>query len=880
MWNTLVEWLGSSTFMPHGHCYMWEPGLLWLQVISNGLIGLSYIAIAGFLAVLVRRIQDIPFRGVYYAFSLFILSCGITHFFDVWVIWQPVYWADGAMRAVTATASVATALLLPPLIPEAVAVARGARSAEAKGIRLEEAIEDLESMYEQTKELEEAKTAFFANVSHELRTPLTLILGRARNLVEDDMLSQTQRRALDVIIQNGRLLQKHVDDLLEIASMEAGQLEPSRTDFDLSALVRRSCSGFDALADDYGITYAVEAPDSLPVRADADQLESLLVNLLGNAFKFTPDGGRIRCALSAEPPRHAEVRPMAVLQVEDSGPGVPADARDTIFERFVQLDTGASRRFGGTGLGLVVARNVAEMHGGTITVTDSPAGGALFEVRLPIGQRSDARTVTVRESGEAPDAPRTGDGQGAVGRQQVRRERRARGAATASGLARAPRLEASNAIPGEEKGDAEGGEEGRGAAEGRPAVLIVEDHVELNEYMGELVADFAETHSAFGGRGGLSLAAELEPDLIIVDLMMPQVSGKQVVERIRADDRLCDTAILVVTAKANDETRVHLLQMGADDFLQKPFLPAELRIRARNLLSVKRTRDLLVDELEDVQGDIEQLAAALARRSAELERTLESARVARQQAESASQLKSRFLGMVSHELRTPLAAFPLYIALVEAEHERLSDRQRVSLQRLSRAVDRMTTLIEGLLRRAAIERGRLEVQPEMVDLVELVDEMVAHMRPYAIQERLDLVLHSPRVGPPVRTDPRLVRLIVSNLVGNAIKFTDGGHVAVCLDIDGERVQIAVSDTGPGISLSEQLRIFDDFHKGEVSTEAQLPGAGLGLALVRDMVSVLGGEIAVESAPGEGSTFRVELPRELPTAGDHEQQASASSRTDN
>jgi len=151
MWDALTR-IFAANFMPHGHCYFWEPGMVWLQVLSNLSIGLAYVAISMTLGYIVYRIRDLPFQWVYVAFGIFIVTCGFTHFMDVWVIWTPVYWLDGSIRAVTAVASVGTAVLLFPLVPKAVALAGAARLAHARGVRLEQLNVELEALYEKTRE--------------------------------------------------------------------------------------------------------------------------------------------------------------------------------------------------------------------------------------------------------------------------------------------------------------------------------------------------------------------------------------------------------------------------------------------------------------------------------------------------------------------------------------------------------------------------------------------------------------------------------------------------------------------------------------------------------------------------------------------------------
>src|SRR4051812_23241636 len=155
MWEWLERVFGQG-FMPHGHCYLWSPGMVWTQVSANVLIGVAYAAIASTLAVLVRRIKNIPFAWVYLAFGTFILSCGLTHFFDIVTVWHPIYWADAGVRVVTATASVATAVLILPLVPRAAAFAEDARLSNARGRQLEVVLSDLETAHAQLAASERA----------------------------------------------------------------------------------------------------------------------------------------------------------------------------------------------------------------------------------------------------------------------------------------------------------------------------------------------------------------------------------------------------------------------------------------------------------------------------------------------------------------------------------------------------------------------------------------------------------------------------------------------------------------------------------------------------------------------------------------------------
>ena len=237
---------------------------------------------------------------------------------------------------------------------------------------------ELQGLLERIRELDEIKTQFFANVSHELRTPLALILGPARRLIDDaGTMSLAQRReAGEVIARNARMLLKHVNDLLDMSRIEANKLKIELADTDVAALVRFLASHFAVLAADRQIEFSVDAEHACVAAVDPDKLQRVLMNLVGNAFKFTPNGGRIRCTLQASGDQ-------LTIAVDDSGPGVPAELRQAIFERFRQVDGGINRRVAGTGLGLAIAKEFVEMHKGAIAVSESALGGARFTITIP-----------------------------------------------------------------------------------------------------------------------------------------------------------------------------------------------------------------------------------------------------------------------------------------------------------------------------------------------------------------------------------------------------------------------------------------------------------------------------------------------------------------
>jgi signal transduction histidine kinase len=236
---------------------------------------------------------------------------------------------------------------------------------------------EITRLYENTRELDQLKTQFFATVSHELRTPLALILGPIAKRLAEDALSAEARHDLEMVERNARLLYRHVNDLLDVARLEARRTPMHYAAVDLAYLARFVASYFESLAADRHIRFTVETPDRLPVEADSEKCQRILLNLLSNAFKFTPDGGAVALSVAA-----AEGR--AILRVRDHGTGIPAELLPTVFDLFQQGERTLDRSQGGLGIGLTLVKRLVELHGGRVTAASLGAGqGSTFTLRLP-----------------------------------------------------------------------------------------------------------------------------------------------------------------------------------------------------------------------------------------------------------------------------------------------------------------------------------------------------------------------------------------------------------------------------------------------------------------------------------------------------------------
>jgi signal transduction histidine kinase/DNA-binding response OmpR family regulator/ligand-binding sensor domain-containing protein len=383
-------------------------------------------------------------------------------------------------------------------------------------------------------ELDELKRRFFSNISHELRTPLTLIKGpvshlldRARSGADDEL-----QRQLVVVDRNVDRLTSLVSEILDLTALESGSFQLNARMNDITAFVQQIAAIYGAAAIEKGVSLDVETPsEAIYWTFDRPRMEHVLVNLIGNALKFTPSGGRIRVRLGEPTEREIE------LTVEDTGRGIPESDLPDIFERFFRGQNQEEAK--GSGIGLSLCREVVEMHGGRIRVESRVGVGSTFSITLPAVSSHDS------------PGPASG---------------------TAAHDANSESGADTPADPAQE----------------RPTLLVAEDHADLRDFLAASLVQDYNVLRASDGREALAVCQEVIPDLVITDVMMPEMSGTELCTALKSTLSTSHIPVIMLTARTDIESRSHGLELGADVYLTKPFETRELHAYVDSLLQNRR----------------------------------------------------------------------------------------------------------------------------------------------------------------------------------------------------------------------------------------------------------------------------------------------------
>ncbi len=522
-----------SGFMPRWICGDWPVSLGWLHIGSDLAIWGAYTAIPVVIGYYALRRKDVPFVPLFWLFGAFIFACGTVHLIEAVIFWNPVYRLAGAVKLITALVSWGTVLALIKVVPDAMRLPGLARL----NTELETEIgERKRAQHERERLLDSERAArtdaeranrvkddFLSIVSHELRTPLNAIQGYAQLLVHDQRDQQLVREAAEVIERNSRAQSQIIDDLLDTSRIMSGKVRLDVQTVDLAAVVEAALSSSRPAAKAREIRlHTVLDPKAGPVLGDAGRLQQVVWNLLSNAIKFTPKGGRVQVSLE-------RVSSHVELTVSDSGEGISPEFLPHVFDRFLQADTGASRRHAGLGLGLSIVRQLVELHGGQVTADSPGVGrGATFKVILPL--------QAVQQATNGDDRPHPAVPSPEPARFEL------------------PALAGLKVLVVDDEPDA------RGLVQ-----RLLRDH-EVDVVLAGSVAEAEETFR------------RERPDLVLSDIGMPEYDGYELIHRIRALPAAAggQTPAAALTAFARSEDRTRALLAGYQAHITKPVHAHEL----------------------------------------------------------------------------------------------------------------------------------------------------------------------------------------------------------------------------------------------------------------------------------------------------------------
>lgn len=651
----------------------------------------------------------------------------------------------------------------------------------------------LDEAYQKLRENEKLKDEFFANVSHELRTPLTLILSPLESLISDlpgpKNSGPETRNILETLRRNATRLLQMINGLLDFSKLEAGKMQVHRQALDIVSATQVIVDDFMPSVRQKGLSLSFQpAVAEAYVQMDHYFYDRILFNLISNAVKFTDHGGIIiRLEIHGS---------QLTFTIQDTGPGIAQGEIPRLFEKFHQIEGAATRRFEGTGLGLAMVKEFVTLLNGNISVSSEPGQGTRFSVicYAPPALKHEA----VKAAEQLPK--------------------------------RFPVFLPSQRL---EEVSATALSSGKNDPLKKSKILVAEDNEELAAYISSLVEPLAEIRFAENGKKALQIATTWHPDLILSDIMMPELDGLQLTREIKKDEVLNSITVVLLTALTHREALLKGWEAGADEYLFKPFHPTELVTRIQSLLhSISLRR--------------------------EIERRL------LQQTEESTRLRTEleqlelFSFVASHDLQEPLhRLLTLSSILKHTQTGRWNAEQEDYFKTIDESVKQMQQYLRDILKYArAGTTGVLDFHP--VDLNEVLITVRKELKDTIAASNARVEAEA---LPVIHSDPIQMEQLFKNLIGNAVKFHRPNvvpEIKIRYQETDDMHILYFEDNGIGLDEKYAGDIFKPFFRLKKN---KTQGSGIGLAICQKIVWRHGGQISVHSKPGQGATFEVKLPKD-------------------
>jgi signal transduction histidine kinase len=678
----------------------------------------------------------------------------------------------------------------------------------------------LEESNRKLVELDQIKSRFFANISHELRTPLTLLLAPLETLMQkfNRSFDGETRDVLSTMHSNGMRLLKLINDLLDLVRLESGRLEVKHEPLNVVDFVKGLASAARQVADDKRLRLeTIVDPELGSVLSDRDKLEKILLNLIFNALKFTPAGGRVEV-------RAEKKDDSFVITVSDTGMGISAKNLPFVFDRFWQADGTSKRKYQGVGIGLALVKELTEIQGGKVDVQSTEGKGTVFTVRLPYQKAQPvAKPEPVPEEETADADTRTVSSEEWLANLYRRAE---------LFPAMTPLQETIRPVETARNGHL-------------PKALVADDEPDMLRFLKSQLAQHYEVLEAVDGQQAIEKATQFLPDIILLDMMMPEKDGLQACRELREKTSTQSIPIILLTARADEETKLAALAAGASDFLPKPFSTTELHVRIKNLVESHQYQSKLSKQNMALESTIEQL------------KETESQLV---QTEKLASLGRMSAGII-HEINNPLNFATTGLFTLRNKGKYLAPEQQAEyaevLKDVEEGIKRVKTIVSDL-------RMFTHPETESRDQVEVAEVLGSALR-FLANEWKDRVEIEQKMDPHLAVWANKNKMIhvFTNLLQNSLdalkskEFANGEKPKITIDgeISNGRSFVRLRDNGPGIDQQHLDKIFDPFF----TTKDVGEGMGLGLSICYRIIQECDGRISVNTEVGKYCEFTLEFP---------------------
>ena len=674
--------------------------------------------------------------------------------------------------------------------------------------------EDLLAAKEAAEASNQAKSDFLAAASHELRTPLTLMLGPLQSLLQNQEwnLDAATRETLHRVYRNASRLKILTDDILDFSRAQADLMSLSKEPVQLCRHLAQLVGDLSPAASAKGIDFTTsceEIADSVLI--DVGKLDKIVMNLIGNALKFTPSGGSIYFGIK-------RVNRKFEILVKDSGIGIAKEHHESIFQRFEQVEGGSTRQFGGTGLGLALVKQFSELMGGTVTVESELGKGATFRVILPC---EDAQV----EEGEVL-------------------EREPGATVMVAALVAGVDSQQESALDVREVA----GESGS-----QPTLLVAEDNKALRDYIASLFRSDYRVIAVANGRQAYDVAVQERPDVILSDVMMPEMDGSELLKKVKNTEGLQTTPVLLLTARGGSKASATGLHQGAEDYITKPFTPLDLTARVRAAVRTHKMHRAL-REAESRTAETERLASLgrlLANLSHEINNPMNviynSSDVVIDYAKTLTGLVNQCETLVAPENQEQFAE-----ARKQADWDFVCEDLPLAVSQIRESAWRVRDIQSNFRH---FLRGDDSPVCESCDVNELVQQALEDTR-RSYTKDLNLLSELQPSLPPLFLDSVRIGQLIRNLLNNAADaVAEDGTIVVRTRLEAEELVLEVLDDGSGIEAESLRQVFEPFF----TTKTVGQGTGLGLAICREVVAQHQGRIFAGHRDPNGTMFTVALP---------------------